>query len=1073
MEASQVASFYSLLYLAQALGEEDLTGIQLAVISDRMQSISGEMALHPESATLLGPCQVIPKEYSGISCCSIDVSLAEEDHDRIARQIIDEVAPGVSSSPVRALRGIDRWGESFQPVTLAPASAKSRLRDRGVYLITGGLGGVGLKIAGRLAKEFHARLILTGRGPFPPREKWEELLESANAEPLSRQIRAILEMEKAGAEVHIARANAASLQEMREAIAQARERFGALHGVIHAAGVLDDGPIQFKTRERAFAVLEPKLKGTLVLDELLKDAPLDFLALFSSISSVVAPAGQVDYAAANAFLDAFARSRSADGARLTIAINWPLWRDVGMGAPDRKSQPLAQRHPMLTSRLADRSGAITYSGQLSCATHWILNDHRFRQGKALFPGTGYLEMAAAGLNSLKDAPVELRDVFFVAPFAFTPDETREVRLRVEDTNRADRRFSISSKIAETAEWQEYAVGTGGQPEHARPAPVSVQQIIARCNRREIDFQGRLTRQEKYFSFGPRWRSLQRIHVGQDEGVSVVELPAEFHADLQEYRIHPAFLDIATGSALYLIRDYESADDLYLPVGYKKITIWERLPGKVYSHIRVTGENTGNREVSTFDIVIVDQSGAPLIEIEGFAMRRVTGQHLQTVRDGSQTNASTSTTRPAAGSREQKGISATEGENAFLQVLSNSDIGGRIILSPVSLDLPVKASERDVRPLPDSMEGSSGSAPTAVGDSKDEIEHALAGWWQDLLGTSLPGRNDDFFELGGHSLVAVQLFVKIKKTYRVDLDLRLLFEARTIAKLAEAIRAEIHQRDGDKPAAPRQWSSLVPIRPSGDLPPIYFVSGSGGHVLIFESLANYLGSEQPVYALQPPGLNGKEKFLTRLEDIASHYLKEIKSLQPHGPYYLAGYSFGGIVTFEMAQQLAAHGEQVGLLVLLDTTWRYWDKVPRPTTTGGKVRHYARRITDFFRTPGELLGVIGHRSHMTFRKLFRAIGRPLPRRLGGIEDANWFAVTQYEAKPYPGRLVLIRCSERQAGQDDLFGWRNLTAAIDVKDTPGNHMTIVKEPNVRSLGQILRQCMKEAVANNSEQAVRSSQR
>jgi acyl transferase domain-containing protein/thioesterase domain-containing protein len=1077
LEAGQAGSFYSLLYLAQALGEQDVTGIELAAISDRMQSVAGEAALHAESATLLGPCRVIPKEYSGLASSSIDISLAEPDYDSLAQQIIDEVAPGTSSIPVRALRGVDRWAEFFQPVTLGPASSNSRLRERGVYLITGGLGGVGLKLACRLAKEVHARLVLTGRAPFPPREEWPQLLRNVDAEPLSRQIRAILEMEKAGAEVHVVRANVTEPLDMRTAIAEAQKRFGVLHGVIHAAGVLDDGPIQFKTKEQAHAVLAPKLKGTLVLDEVLKNADVDFLALFSSISSVSAPAGQVDYAAANAFLDAFARSRPAHGNRLTIAINWPLWRDVGMGATGPKSQPLAHRHPLLHTRIADRSQAKVFSASLSCATHWILKDHRFREGKSLLPGTGYLEMAVAGLGSAEDGPVELRDVFFVAPFACDPDETRELRITVKDKDGAASRFSISSKIGETAEWQEYAVGTGGQPERTRPDPVSVQEIIARCNVGEISFQDRLTKQEEYFFFGPRWRSLQRIHVGKDEGVSVVELPAEFHSDLQEYRIHPALLDIATGSALYLLQGYESANHLYLPIGYKKITVWDRLPGKVYSHIHVTGENTDNREVSTFDIVIFDQAGVPLIEIEGFAMRRVAGQQLEAVRDGTFTSTPLLNSRPGTHPKAPEGISATQGENAFLQILSSPDIGGRIVFSPADPNVIAKAPERNTRAASDSPpEVLSGSPPRTAGDSKDEIEQALAGWWQELLGTSCLGVNDDFFDLGGHSLVAVRLFVKIKKAYRVDLDLRVLFEARTIGKLAGAIRAEIDQRNGPTTAAPRRWSSLVPIHPSGDLPPIYFVSGAGGHVLVFESLTTYLGPAQPVYALQPPGLDGKQSFLTRLEDIAAHYLKEIKAVQPHGPYYLAGYSFGGIVTFEMAQQLVANGDKVGMLVLLDTTWRYWDMAQPHSTFGAMLRHYGRRMTDLFRTPDELVDVIGNRTHGALRKLFRALGRPIPgglKGLGGIEDANWFAVSNYQAKPYPGRLVLIRCSERPGHQDELFGWQHLSSSIDVKDTPGNHMTIVKEPNVRHLGQTLRQCMKEAVANNSsEQAVSSRQ-
>ncbi len=203
-----------------------------------------------------------------------------------------------------------------------------------------------------------------------------------------------------------------SRDDVRRAIDLGHTQFGALHGVIHAAGVIEDGVLLVKSPESAARVLDPKVKGTLVLDSVLRDVtngpnqtePLDFLALFSSVSSVLAPAGQVDYTAANAFLDALAESQNSTR---VVAINWGPWRDVGMAAR------LSSSHPLISRRLIDTADEIACSTSLSCQKHWVLAEHRDTAGKAVFPGTGYLEMASAALSHGSfDRGVEFEDVFF-------------------------------------------------------------------------------------------------------------------------------------------------------------------------------------------------------------------------------------------------------------------------------------------------------------------------------------------------------------------------------------------------------------------------------------------------------------------------------------------------------------------------------------------------------------------------------------------------------------------------------------------------------------------------------------
>ncbi|AFZ23803.1 polyketide synthase family protein [Cylindrospermum stagnale PCC 7417] len=317
-ETTQDLGFYSLVYLAQAIGQQQLSNaIKLLVIANHLYEITGSEKLSPEKATILGACKVIPQEYPHISCRLVDVLLPTSANKDFVEQLLAELTDE-SESPIIAYRGNYRWVQTFEPILLEkPAEDKIRFRQGGVYLITGGMGGIGLVLAEYLAKTVQAKLVLLGRS-LPSED--------------SPQMEKVRQLEAFGAQVLVLAADVTNQQQMQNAIAQALESFKEIHGVIHTAGIPGGGMIQLKTPEIAESVFAPKIQGTLILNNVLKDINLDFLVLASSLSSIQGGFGQVDYCAANAFLDAFAHWNTSINSRFTVAINWDAWQEVGMAA---------------------------------------------------------------------------------------------------------------------------------------------------------------------------------------------------------------------------------------------------------------------------------------------------------------------------------------------------------------------------------------------------------------------------------------------------------------------------------------------------------------------------------------------------------------------------------------------------------------------------------------------------------------------------------------------------------------------------------------------------------------------
>ncbi|OKH20886.1 polyketide synthase [Hydrococcus rivularis NIES-593] len=357
---TEISSFYSLLFLTQAIGEQHLTdAIQIDVVSNNMQEVTNSELLCPEKALLLGLVRVIPLEYPNITCRSIDVALTSE--NRLVDQLLAEFT---SYSPDRAIayRGINRWIQTVEPIRLDKTFAENvPLRQEGVYLITGGLGGVGLALADYLARTVRAKLILIGRSRFCNRQHWQEWLSTHDeGDNTSQKILKLQHLEALGAELTILRADVADYNQMSTAIAQVYRKFGCIHGVIHAAAVPGGGTIQLRTPDAIASAFAPKVTGTRVLESLFKDAELDFFVLCSSLSSFIGTAGMVDYTAENAFIDAFARYSASQEGKNVISINWDRWNGLGMAvAVEARHQEITGE--TLTAAMSYEEGIEAFS----------------------------------------------------------------------------------------------------------------------------------------------------------------------------------------------------------------------------------------------------------------------------------------------------------------------------------------------------------------------------------------------------------------------------------------------------------------------------------------------------------------------------------------------------------------------------------------------------------------------------------------------------------------------------------------------------------------------------------------
>jgi len=1047
------SGFASLVLLAQALTNGTMPlPARLDVVTGGMQRVTTEPVGHPEHALILGPVRVIPREL-GVACRSIDAP------GMAAAAIADELEVASPDATV-ALRGTDRFVEVLAPLPPSAQPAASAIRTGGVYLITGGTGGIGRALAEHLARTHGARVVMVGRSTPPDADRFLTLLRAL------------------GGDGAFVAADVTRVDDMRRAVTVANTRFGRLAGVFHAAGTLDDGLVAEKDLDACRRVLAPKVQGTIAVARALAGCQVDFLVLFSSTSAHLGLPGQIDYTAANAFLNAYARSRDgADGMRV-IAVGWGVWRDTGMAARslgvERQAfatqradaaRTDAGRTPLLGGTDAG-SDRVRFTTTYDPKQMWVLDEHRLKTGESVLPGTGYVEIAReAAAKIFGPRPCEIQDLEFIAPLVFAGDAPRAIRIEVAPRGRV-RAFSLFSATTATTPpggWTEHARGLILQA-RSKAGRQSVDAIRTVCQERSEDVgPDRDTRQERYLAFGPRWKNLLSVRYGTSDALAHLRLADRFRDDLDTFAAHPGLLDLATAAGLPLLADYEHTEGIFVPLGYGRIRIHAALTPEIYSHVQLLRDSSPDQPL--FDVTISDPHGRVLIDVQDFAMRRLdpaalvatTGERTATSGGGS-----------LAAAWIASGIDATEGFR-LLDRLAGSASGAEVVAS----SLPLDSLFQQIAGLHGASQTGDGARRT-LGDGDapaGEVERELAHLWQDLLGVSTVGANDDFFELGGHSLIAVRLANRIEKRFGTKIKLATLFEARTVRQLAALL-------GGTQEAS--TYASLVAIQPGGRRPTLFVAHAVGGEVLSYFDLSRLLGPDQPLYGFRTVGHDGTQPLLQTIEEQAALYISEMRMHQPEGPYFLAGYSHGGRVVFEMALQLTRAGQRVAFVGILDTwpsealprgvpyVWRWLDNLPR-----------------WLRADFAVSGWDGNldRAGRAARALARRLQRLLPgttapqgrqvtddMNLSGLPDhmrltfeTNFKAFLEYLPGQYGGRVTLFRCFAQPLsgphGRD--LGWGRYAREVDVIDIPGNHGSMLQQPDVRDVARAVRDALARARA------------
>jgi len=598
--------------------------LKLFLVADAWTALDGETGeIHSEKGGITGMVRAIPTEFPGIKTRGIDIPELEPRsvpawlHDRLHQEVLSDAA-----TTLVALREASRFGSALYPVSDLLLN-RCVLRDGGVVLITGGLGGLGLQLAKVLFEACGARIALNARRSLPERSEWDNAAEIDDT--IGFAVRGIRELEKAGAEVMIVYGDVSEYANVSAIIDEVEANWGAIHGVVHCAGIASPILIMDAQPEEQDPAFRAKVHGAYHLEKRLEATPLDFFIHAGSQASYGPWVGQYTYAIANSAVDSLARRRATKFNGMSCAIGWGPWEEIGMAAnaaiwnPKRANRDRADATiigkddidlPFFHTVRHIDNGATVYRANFPQTgerdINWVL-EHQL-DGQPLLAGVTIMECVRSVYDHFRegDGPMEISNVAFLRPL-FINERGSEVEVMLSPRDHAEVAFTVRSRAkGRRSSWIINSEGRCktdlGTVSDTFPPPIG--------DLRDSPF---LATEHKHITAGERWHCITGNLQLNGIAWSRLELAEKFHGDVEHFVLHPALFDMAIGRFHH---GFEPAGEL--PFGIGSLKIYGAMPPKVY----LRGQHRLVGETPVFHIQLVDGSGRLLVDMTDFVTRDI-------------------------------------------------------------------------------------------------------------------------------------------------------------------------------------------------------------------------------------------------------------------------------------------------------------------------------------------------------------------------------------------------------------------------------------------------------------------
>ncbi len=802
------SNFYNLLYLQKGILSNNITeNVRLVSLINDGFDVIGSGIAKPEKTLVVGPTKVLYKEHLGISTQLINITSVKSNLvPKLATQIIKEVNAETDENII-SYSGLHRWTQTFEQIKI-PNDPSKLIKDNGVYIITGGSGGIGRVLSELIAKRVKgATIVWTGRKEFPDRNDWTKLLEDKNTDAvLKDKITTIQKVEELGSKVAYYSVGVLDFDKMKQTFDDVEEKYGAINGVVHSAGVAGGGVVASIENEKITPVINPKVQGTLIIKELLKDRDVDFIHLYSSITAILGETGRVDYISANSFMDACANAPGwLHKSAVVSSINWGQWGLIGMaadwrlGTKKKKNQPQhktighsPENHPIAVSFSHKNENESCYKVNLNADKNWIFTEHLLTSIPTMV-GTSYVDT----LMKWKEeegisGTLSLRNTEFLSPLMMLKGMQKDLYLFCDKKSNGDYAFVFKS-IAEGSEattkegWQDHFSGELTFKENAKPEKVNTAKLLEEMpNYDDARHVLVLTdgNNKPTLQYSKRWDCKDKTHIGENEWITKLSLHDEFKDDFSHFFLHPSMLDVATSAHFA----YMQLTSSYLPFSYGEVNLYAPFEQELYAYTKVSSADPIENQLA-FDFYIVNAEGDTIAEILNYSFTKLA--------DLSNDSSSKKEEELVADALEDD-ILPEEGEQVIDTMLS-TDIS-QVIVYTMDLQRDIDDSTRSVLIQKRKDKISNVKKVEDIDDRPDideayvapenEIEINIAMIWTAILGINKIGSNDSFNNLGGNSLLAIQVVSGINDEFEVAITTDEFVNNPTIAKLAELVLEKI-------------------------------------------------------------------------------------------------------------------------------------------------------------------------------------------------------------------------------------------------------------------------------------------